>query len=69
MKINTEFCTNSGQSTVAVRHQEIEGNNKGTLLTISRRGIGGPGLDYYQAGKAGRFTGNKTQATTVQRVF
>lgn len=55
MKINTESCVISGKQTVSVSHQEIEWNNKGTLLKISRGGICGSDLHYYQEGKVGNF--------------
>jgi L-idonate 5-dehydrogenase len=56
MKVKTQSCVVAGKKTVAVSDQEIEWNNKGTLVQITRGGICGSDLHYYQEGKVGNFT-------------
>lgn len=56
MKIKTQSCVVAGKQTVDVSDQEIEWNNEGTLVQITRGGICGSDLHYYQEGKVGNFT-------------
>lgn len=56
MKIKTQSCVVAGKQTVDVSDQEIEWNNKGTLVQITRGGICGSDLHYYQEGKVGNFS-------------
>ena len=56
MKIKTQSCVVAGKQTVGVSDQEIEWNNKGTLVKITRGGICGSDLHYYQEGKVGHFS-------------
>ncbi|AKL14685.1 TPA: L-idonate 5-dehydrogenase [Kluyvera intermedia] len=56
MKIKTQSCVVAGKQTVDVTDQEIEWNNKGTLVQITRGGICGSDLHYYQEGKVGNFS-------------
>jgi len=56
MKIKTQSCVVAGKQTVDVNDQEIEWNNEGTLVQITRGGICGSDLHYYQEGKVGNFT-------------
>lgn len=56
MKIKTQSCVVAGKKSVDVTAQEIEWNNKGTLVQITRGGICGSDLHYYQEGKVGNFS-------------
>jgi L-idonate 5-dehydrogenase len=42
MKIKTQSCVVAGKQTVDVTDQEIEWNNKGTLVQITRGGFVDP---------------------------
>ncbi|KAA9903121.1 alcohol dehydrogenase catalytic domain-containing protein, partial [Escherichia coli] len=56
MEVKTQSCVVAGKRAVAVTEQNIEWNNKGTLVQITRGGICGSDLHYYQEGKVGNFT-------------
>lgn len=56
MQVKTQSCVVAGKKTVAITDQNIEWNNKGTLVKITRGGICGSDLHYYQEGKIGNFT-------------
>lgn len=56
MQVKTQSCVVAGKKTVAITDQNIEWNNKGTLVQITRGGICGSDLHYYQEGKVGNFT-------------
>lgn len=56
MEVKTQSCVVAGKRSVAVTQQNIEWNNKGTLVKITRGGICGSDLHYYQEGKVGNFT-------------
>ncbi|ELF0355276.1 L-idonate 5-dehydrogenase, partial [Salmonella enterica] len=51
MEVKTQSCVVAGKRAVAVTEQNIEWNNKGTLVQITRGGICGSDLHYYQEGK------------------
>ncbi|CAI0710868.1 L-idonate 5-dehydrogenase [Serratia entomophila] len=55
MKIQTQSCVINGKYDVAVVAQEVEYQGQGTLVKISRGGICGSDLHYYQEGKVGNF--------------
>lgn len=56
MKIETKSCMVSGKKSVGIADQEIEWSKKGTLVNITRGGICGSDLHYYQEGKVGNFS-------------
>lgn len=56
MQVKTQSCVVAGKKAVAITDQNIEWNNKGTLVQITRGGICGSDLHYYQEGKVGNFT-------------
>lgn len=55
MQVKTQSCVVAGKKTVAVTEQTIDWNNNGTLVQITRGGICGSDLHYYQEGKVGNF--------------
>lgn len=55
MKIQTRSCVVNGKYDVAVVEQEVEYQGNGTLVKITRGGICGSDLHYYQEGKVGSF--------------
>lgn len=55
MKIQTQSCVVKGKYDVAVVQQEVEYQGTGTLVKITRGGICGSDLHYYQEGKVGSF--------------
>jgi L-idonate 5-dehydrogenase len=55
MKIQTQSCVVNGKYDVAVVEQEVEYQGHGTLVKITRGGICGSDLHYYQEGKVGSF--------------
>ncbi|VEA66893.1 L-idonate 5-dehydrogenase [Serratia plymuthica] len=55
MKIQTRSCVVNGKYDVAVVEQEVEYQGTGTLVKITRGGICGSDLHYYQEGKVGSF--------------
>jgi L-idonate 5-dehydrogenase len=55
MKIQTQSCVVKGKYDVAVVQQEVEYQGTGTLVRITRGGICGSDLHYYQEGKVGSF--------------
>ncbi|EIT4643675.1 hypothetical protein L2F00_004622, partial [Escherichia coli] len=50
MQVKTQSCVVAGKKTVAVTEQTIDWNNNGTLVQITRGGICGSDLHYYQEG-------------------
>ena len=48
MQVKTQSCVVAGKKTVAVTEQTIDWNNNGTLVQITRGGICGSDLHYYQ---------------------
>lgn len=55
MKIETQSCVITGKQQVSVAQQQVEWNGKGTLVRITRGGICGSDLHYYQEGKVGSY--------------
>ncbi len=55
MKIQTQSCVVNGKRDVAVIAQEVDYRGQGTLVKISRGGICGSDLHYFQEGKVGNF--------------
>ncbi len=55
MQVKTQSCVVADKKTVAVTEQTIDWNNNGTLVQITRGGICGSDLHYYQEGKVGNF--------------
>ena len=55
MKIQTQSCVVKGKRDVAVIAQEVDYRGQGTLVKISRGGICGSDLHYFQEGKVGNF--------------
>lgn len=55
MELKTQSCVVTGKELVGVTEQNIEWNKKGTLVQITRGGICGSDLHYYQEGKVGSF--------------
>lgn len=55
MELKTQSCVVTGKKLVGVTERNIEWNNKGTLVQITRGGICGSDLHYYQEGKVGSF--------------
>jgi len=55
MKIQTRSCVVNGKYDVAVVEQEVEYQGTGTLVKMTRGGICGSDLHYYQEGKVGSF--------------
>ncbi|CAI1576757.1 TPA: L-idonate 5-dehydrogenase [Serratia marcescens] len=55
MKIQTQSCVVNGKRDVAVIAQEVDYWGQGTLVKISRGGICGSDLHYFQEGKVGNF--------------
>ncbi len=55
MKITSEACVVSGIKSLAINTQEIEYQGQGTLIKITRGGICGSDLHYYQHGKVGAY--------------
>ncbi|MBB9327844.1 hypothetical protein FSF15_024590, partial [Escherichia coli] len=64
MQVKTQSCVVAGKKTVAVTEQTIDWNNNGTLVQITRGGICGSDLHYYQEGKVGNF-GNDSNLLIV----
>ena len=52
MQVKTQSCVVAGKKTVAVTEQTIDWNNNGTLVQITRGGICGSDLHYYQDRKS-----------------
>lgn len=55
MKIQTQSCVVNGKRDVAVIAQEVDYRGQGTLVKISRGGICGSDLHYFQEGRVGNF--------------
>ncbi|GAA3879688.1 MULTISPECIES: L-idonate 5-dehydrogenase [Gibbsiella] len=55
MKINSIACVVTGERAVALKKYELEYENKGTLVKITRGGICGSDLHYYQHGRVGSY--------------
>jgi L-idonate 5-dehydrogenase len=55
MSIITQSCVVTGKKSVAVIEQEINYQGIGTLVKITRGGICGSDIHYYQEGKVGNF--------------
>lgn len=55
MYIDSQSCVVSGEKKVAVIHQQVNWYQQGTLIKISRGGICGSDLHYYQHGKIGNY--------------
>jgi L-idonate 5-dehydrogenase len=55
MRIQTQSCVVNGKYDVAVVEQEVDYQGIGTLVKITRGGICGSDLHYYQEGKVGSF--------------
>lgn len=55
MNIETQSCVITGKQQVSVTQQQVEWDGKGTLVRITRGGICGSDLHYYQEGKVGSF--------------
>jgi len=56
MNIDTKSCVVNGKKSVAVISQSVEYSGQGTLVKVSRGGICGSDLHYYQEGAVGNFT-------------
>jgi L-idonate 5-dehydrogenase len=52
MQVKTQSCVVAGKKAVAITDQNIEWNNKGTLVQITRGGICGSDLHYYRKAKS-----------------
>lgn len=55
MNIETQSCVITGKEQVKVIAQQLAWDGKGTLVRITRGGICGSDLHYYQEGKVGSF--------------
>ena len=55
MKIETKSCVVTGKKDVAVINQQIDYQGQGTLVKITRGGICGSDLHYYEHGQVGDF--------------
>ena len=55
MNIETQSCVITGKKQVSVAQQQVKWDGKGTLVRITRGGICGSDLHYYQEGKVGSF--------------
>ncbi|MFJ5161061.1 L-idonate 5-dehydrogenase [Pantoea sp. NPDC088449] len=55
MDIETQSCVITGKKQVSVAQQQVKWDGKGTLVRITRGGICGSDLHYYQEGKVGSF--------------
>ncbi|WP_413727419.1 L-idonate 5-dehydrogenase [Sodalis sp. RH19] len=55
MNVDTQSCVVTGKKAVAVVAQNVEYSGQGTLVKISRGGICGSDLHYYQEGAVGNF--------------
>jgi len=55
MNIETHACVISGKHQVSVKQQPLQWNGAGTLVRITRGGICGSDLHYYQHGKVGSY--------------
>ncbi|MDZ7277209.1 L-idonate 5-dehydrogenase [Pantoea eucrina] len=55
MKIDSHACVISGKKQVSVTQQQVTWEGKGTLVRMTRGGICGSDLHYYQEGKVGSY--------------
>lgn len=55
MKMTSEACVVSGIKNLAITPQEVDYQGHGTLIKITRGGICGSDLHYYQHGKVGAY--------------
>lgn len=55
MNIETQSCVITGKKQVSVAQQQVQWDGTGTLVRITRGGICGSDLHYYQEGKVGSF--------------
>lgn len=55
MNIETQSCVITGKKQVSVAQQQVQWDGSGTLVRITRGGICGSDLHYYQEGKVGSF--------------